>query len=230
MKLGKPNAMIDSVTSGLTKALRTVKLIGDDRPEGLPWKNKVTLRPYSDISRTVSIQGSGQLIPRPRSDAVHGLITVLFFAINLPFKQNAAARKEQLGRKTLQTDHASHIKNVFRMVNMACEIAIHVQPSRRPYAPAQSTPLLQDPRKDYRFGTELGHGNYGVVHSITHIRTGKVFACKILRDDASAQQRKHLLAEVSALFRVRKHPNIVTLHEARIRYCQQSTRLTAPGK
>ena len=43
MKLGKPNAVIESVTSGLTKALRTVKLIGDDRPEGLPWKNKVML-------------------------------------------------------------------------------------------------------------------------------------------------------------------------------------------
>ena len=39
--MGKPNGVLQSMTSGLTKALRTVKLIGDDKPQGLPWRHKV---------------------------------------------------------------------------------------------------------------------------------------------------------------------------------------------
>lgn len=82
--------------------------------------------------------------------------------------------------------------------------------------------MTQDPRKDYRFDGELGHGNYGSVQHVIQINSGSHFACKILRDDGSAVQRGHLVSEITALWNLRKHPNICTLYEVRLLLLENS--------
>ena len=81
-----------------------------------------------------------------------------------------------------------------------------------------SSMLHQDPRKEYKFGAELGHGNYGVVHLVTHAQSGRIYACKILRNHASKLQQQHIMAEVETLHRVDSHQNIATLHEVSMAY------------
>lgn len=73
---------------------------------------------------------------------------------------------------------------------------------------------MQDPRKEYKFGSELGHGNYGVVHLVTHTQSGRVYACKILRKQSKLNQQ-HIMTEIEALHHVDSHPNIATLHEVK---------------
>ena len=59
-----------------------------------------------------------------------------------------------------------------------------------------------------------------MVHAVTHIQSGRIYACKILRKQLSSVQRKYLLTEVSALKRVSDHPNVATLHEVWLRFSQ----------
>ncbi|KAI3687464.1 hypothetical protein L1987_81161 [Smallanthus sonchifolius] len=75
---------------------------------------------------------------------------------------------------------------------------------------------LEDVRETYTIGRELGRGQFGVTHLVTHKTTGKQFACKsiamrklINKDDIEDVRR-----EVQIMHHLTGHRNIVELKSA----------------
>ncbi|KGN53027.1 calcium-dependent protein kinase 24 [Cucumis sativus] len=68
----------------------------------------------------------------------------------------------------------------------------------------------------YRFGKELGRGEFGITHQCFDIETGDTFACKTiskskLRSEINVEDVRR---EVAIMRSLPKHPNIVTFKEA----------------
>ncbi|XP_022972167.1 calcium-dependent protein kinase 24 [Cucurbita maxima] len=68
----------------------------------------------------------------------------------------------------------------------------------------------------YRFGKELGRGEFGITHQCFQIETGETFACKTiskskLRSEINVEDVRR---EVAIMRSLPKHPNIVTFKEA----------------
>lgn len=68
----------------------------------------------------------------------------------------------------------------------------------------------------YRFGKELGRGEFGITHQCFEIETGETFACKTiskskLRSEINVEDVRR---EVAIMRILPKHPNIVTFKEA----------------
>ena len=68
----------------------------------------------------------------------------------------------------------------------------------------------------YKFGKELGRGEFGITHQCIEIETGKVYACKTiskakLKTEIDVEDVRR---EVEIMRHLRKHPNIVSFVEA----------------
>ncbi|KAK7319107.1 hypothetical protein RJT34_03820 [Clitoria ternatea] len=69
---------------------------------------------------------------------------------------------------------------------------------------------------DYELGAVLGQGHSAVVRNARHIPTLGSFAIKILDKKTVMrfqESRVRILREITAMSKIRRHPNIVTLHE-----------------
>ncbi|XP_010522507.1 PREDICTED: CBL-interacting serine/threonine-protein kinase 7-like [Tarenaya hassleriana] len=81
-----------------------------------------------------------------------------------------------------------------------------------PQPPATGTTLLGR----YRIGRLLGHGSFAKVHEARSVETGSVVAIKQIDKEKSAyacNQEPMILAEISAMRRLKDHPNIIRIHE-----------------
>ena len=72
---------------------------------------------------------------------------------------------------------------------------------------------LQDPRKAYKFGPEVGRGQYGITALVTENASGTTYACKAISKHQRGFSAAYVRDEVLALQRVDDHLNIVSLHE-----------------
>jgi serine/threonine protein kinase len=67
----------------------------------------------------------------------------------------------------------------------------------------------------YNVGKQIGKGRFSVVHSATHIRTGKLYAIKVIDKSkiaVDAREKEALRTEIAILKLVR-HPTIIHMHE-----------------
>lgn len=75
------------------------------------------------------------------------------------------------------------------------------------------TLLVQDPHSAYRFGQEVGRGQYGITSLVTENCSGTTYACKVISKHQRGFSLAYVRDEVLALQRVEDHLNIVSLHE-----------------
>ncbi|KAL9233592.1 hypothetical protein vseg_008568 [Gypsophila vaccaria] len=93
-------------------------------------------------------------------------------------------------------------------------------PSGKPGKPAQMGPVLGKPMEDvkatYSFGKELGRGQFGVTHLVTHKQSGEQFACKTIakRKLVNKEDIEDVRREVQIMFHLTGQPNIVELKGA----------------
>ncbi|XP_021772196.1 calcium-dependent protein kinase 17-like [Chenopodium quinoa] len=86
--------------------------------------------------------------------------------------------------------------------------------------PTQVGPVLGRPMEDvkstYSFGKELGRGQFGVTHLITHRQTGEQFACKTIakRKLVNKEDIDDVRREVQIMHHLTGQPNIVELKGA----------------
>ena len=66
--------------------------------------------------------------------------------------------------------------------------------------------------RNYEIGDLIGEGNFAVVHQVTHKRTRRKYALKIIDKRKCAGKEAMIDNEVTILKKI-KHPNIVQLHE-----------------
>lgn len=69
--------------------------------------------------------------------------------------------------------------------------------------------------KFYTLGRKIGAGGFAEVQEGTDIRTGKVYAVKVLSKlvYAAEKDREHMRTEVELMAKLVGHPNVVNLHE-----------------
>ena len=70
----------------------------------------------------------------------------------------------------------------------------------------------QDPHSDYKFGPQLGRGEFGVIYLVTS-KSGDKYACKVLSKFKPRFSLSAVYDEVKALQQVSGHPNIISLHQ-----------------
>ncbi|KAJ8446841.1 hypothetical protein Cgig2_016151 [Carnegiea gigantea] len=84
----------------------------------------------------------------------------------------------------------------------------------------QNGPVLGRPMEDvksmYTFGKELGRGQFGVTHLVTHKQTGEQFACKTIakRKLINKEDIEDVRREVQIMHHLTGQPNIVELKGA----------------
>ena len=71
---------------------------------------------------------------------------------------------------------------------------------------------VQDPHSDYKFGPQLGRGEFGVIYLVTS-KSGDKYACKVLSKSKPRFSLSAVYDEVKALQQVSGHPNIISLHQ-----------------
>ncbi|KAK9797807.1 hypothetical protein WJX73_009571 [Symbiochloris irregularis] len=71
----------------------------------------------------------------------------------------------------------------------------------------------QDPHSAYRFGQEVGRGQYGITSLVTENSSGTTYACKVISKHQRGFSLAYVRDEVLALQRVDDHLNVVSLHE-----------------
>lgn len=180
-----PKSVVETVAAAGLRVLRSVHLVADAKPEGIPWIRKV---------RALDLLYRSQCRGLNKTDVTR----LLQEFMGLSCLPERTSELEAVSETELELCTSP------RQLISRPEVMLHVN-------------VLQDPRKEYKFGSELGHGNYGVVHLVTHGRSGRIYACKILRNHSSKLQQQHLMAEVNALHLVDSHLNIATLHE--VKFC-----------
>lgn len=72
---------------------------------------------------------------------------------------------------------------------------------------------LEDVRAHYTFGKELGRGQFGVTHLVTHVKTGEQYACKTIttRKLVNKEDINDVRREVQIMHHLTGQPNIVDL-------------------
>ncbi|KAJ8419684.1 hypothetical protein Cgig2_020242 [Carnegiea gigantea] len=90
-------------------------------------------------------------------------------------------------------------------------------------APAKTGPIgpvlnrpMEDVKAMYTFGKELGRGQFGVTHLVTHKQTGEQFACKTIakRKLVNKEDIEDVRREVQIMHHLTGQPNIVELKGA----------------
>ncbi|GAB2298774.1 Calcium-dependent protein kinase 17 [Dionaea muscipula] len=93
-------------------------------------------------------------------------------------------------------------------------------PSASPTKPAKQAPIgpvlgrpMEDVKTTYSFGKELGRGQFGVTHLVTHKQSGEQFACKTIakRKLLNKEDIEDVRREVQIMHHLTGQPNIVEL-------------------
>ena len=77
--------------------------------------------------------------------------------------------------------------------------------------PANTIATSYNRNGNYIVQSTLGIGNYGIVYRVTHSRSNKLFAMKVLQTSTAAQLRK--FREEATILASLSHPNIVALKD-----------------
>jgi len=77
--------------------------------------------------------------------------------------------------------------------------------------PANTIATSYNRNGNYVVHSTLGTGNYGIVYRVTHSRSNKLFAMKVLQTSTAAQLRK--FREEATILASLSHPNIVALED-----------------
>lgn len=89
---------------------------------------------------------------------------------------------------------------------------------RKPPPPVSviNNPSGHDILSNYRFGKELGRGEFGVTYKCFHLETGDAFACKTISKSKLRTQIdvEDVRREVDIMRHLPRHPNIVSFKEA----------------
>jgi len=88
-------------------------------------------------------------------------------------------------------------------------------PKTGPVGPVLNRPM-EDVKAMYTFGKELGRGQFGVTHLVTHKQTGEQFACKTIakRKLVNKEDIEDVRREVQIMHHLTGQPNIVELKGA----------------
>ncbi|GAB4855967.1 Calcium-dependent protein kinase 17 [Ancistrocladus abbreviatus] len=96
-------------------------------------------------------------------------------------------------------------------------------PSASPHKPGKQAPIgpvlgrpMEDVKATYSFGKELGRGQFGVTHLVTHKQSGEQFACKTIakRKLVNKEDIEDVRREVQIMHHLTGQANIVDLKGA----------------
>ncbi|XP_028833741.1 MAPK/MAK/MRK overlapping kinase isoform X2 [Denticeps clupeoides] len=66
---------------------------------------------------------------------------------------------------------------------------------------------------NYKIIKKIGEGTFSEVVKTIHLKDGKFYACKTMKQSIDSLEQAHNLREVQAMKRLSPHPNILQLHE-----------------